>query len=423
MILRIKNLKENIEKEINKINNLYDKVYEEVSKSYEKKYEQLKKEENDIKEKLQNEVTKVKEKLENFLSLSINTIKNNEKINKGIKELEKENNQNRIKILTYVSKINKNKVQMSSLFNQLMENMTISFSEEKSNIKYENYYFNGIPIPNNIIFKDIGISNFKICWNIENKNDINLDKNEIKYRVELREENANKNFNIIYEGNDLTYIIENLKGNTNYEIRICSIYKKIKGEWSQIHKVKTLEDVDSNILKQTDRKDEYLKKIYEWSGYKKMELIYRATRDGPNANSFHNLCDNKGPTICLYQNEKGNIFGGYASISWTNNGGDKSAPDSFIFTLTNIHNTLPTKFMNSNGNRCVYHNAQYGPYFGRDIQLYDNFINTRCYSGFPYYYNDNLSKGKSIFTGNFDNNESPIPNPQSPFAIINLKIN
>ena len=37
----------------------------------------------------------------------------------------------------------------------------MSFSVEESNIKYEDYYFNGIPIPNNIKFKNIGTNNKK----------------------------------------------------------------------------------------------------------------------------------------------------------------------------------------------------------------------------------------------------------------------
>ena len=72
-----------------------------------KKHEKLIKEENDLKEKLDNEVTKVKEKLENFLSESNRIIKVNERINKGIQNLEKVE-KNIIKNLTYIIKINKN---------------------------------------------------------------------------------------------------------------------------------------------------------------------------------------------------------------------------------------------------------------------------------------------------------------------------
>ena len=51
-----------------------------------------------------------------------------------------------------------------------------------------------------------------------------------------------------------------------------------------------------------------------------MNLLYRGTRDGMTSFNFHNKCDNKGKTICLFLNDKGNIFGGYASISWTKEG-------------------------------------------------------------------------------------------------------
>ena len=51
---------------------------------------------------------------------------------------------NIIKNLTYISKINKNKKEINYLFQVLMRNLNISFNEEKSEINYEEYYFNGI---------------------------------------------------------------------------------------------------------------------------------------------------------------------------------------------------------------------------------------------------------------------------------------
>ena len=133
-----------------------------------------------------------------------------------------------------------------------------------------------------------------------------------------------------------------------------------------------------------------------------MELLYRATRDGMTGQCFHNKCDNKGETICLYKNEKGNIFGGYASIPWTNDGSYHSAPDSFLFTLTNIHNIEPTKFFSKKDKKEVYHN--YGPIFGGGTDLFidNNFGQSKCQVYFPYTYQDTTGKGKTIFTGNFD---------------------
>ena len=79
-------IKTKIEKEINDINNLYDKTINVLTKSFLQKYENLLKEEKEIKEKLHIEVIKIKETLENFLSQTNNQIKTNEIIKEGIKK-------------------------------------------------------------------------------------------------------------------------------------------------------------------------------------------------------------------------------------------------------------------------------------------------------------------------------------------------
>ena len=44
-------------------------------------------------------------------------------------------------------------------------------------------------------------------------------------------------------------------------------------------------------------------------------LIYRASRDGWAASSFHSFCDRKGPTVVIVKSGY-NIFGGYAAQHW-----------------------------------------------------------------------------------------------------------
>ena len=181
-----------------------------------------------------------------------------------------------IKTLSYVSTINKNQKQMKKLISALMRNIKISFIEEQSNIKYEEYFFNGIQIPKDIEFKEIGAKSFKIFWKIDDKNLLNLDKNQLKYRVEIRKENSNDKFLQVYEGNNNNCLVNELNKNTNYEIRICSANNDLISNWSEIHKIKT-KDFDSIILRESQRENEFLQKILEWSGYKSMDLIYRAT--------------------------------------------------------------------------------------------------------------------------------------------------
>ena len=307
-----------------------------------------------------------------------------------------------IKVLNYIANINKNNKDMKLLYQQPIKNLKIIYNENENNIKYEEYYFSGIsPKPKDIKFSDIETNSFKISWNIETIE--NIENKEIKYRIEIRKENDK--FKLIYEGNNNNYIINNLDDNTNYEIRLCSFYNNIISEWTQIYKIKT-KILSSVILNNNERKKEYINKIIEWSGYKSMELIYRGTRDGMTANDFHNKCDNKGKTICLFLNDKDNIFGGYSSIPWTNNEVDKTANDCFLFTLSNIYNTEPTKFPYVQ-ERSVCHASNYGPIFGNgtDLYLYNNFMNDNSNgSRFPGSFQDTLGKGKSIFTGDFNNN-------------------
>ena len=197
------------------------------------------------------------------------------------------------------------------------------------------------------------------------------------------------------------------------------MYKDIISEWSKIHKVKT-SNIDSLILNESERGNEFLGKLIEWTGYKNLELVYRGTRDGSGYSVFHNKCDNKGPTICLCKNEKGNIFGGYSSISWTSDNSYHSAYGSFLFTLLNIHNTAPTRYPNTqNQSYAVHHCPTYGPIFGNnhDLVIYNNYLNNNSsYSNLGAAYPDVLGKGNSIFSGDPNTNNFKL----SEFEVFKL---
>ena len=159
--------------------------------------------------------------------------------------------------------------------------------------------------------------------------------------------------------------------------------------------------INSIILGESKREDEFLKPLFEWTGSKNMELLYRGTRDGMSSKNFHDKCDNQGKTITIFKNNKGNIFGGYASISWTKEGEWKDAPNSFIFTLTNNYNYKPTKFPKKIKDAEygeVYHRGDYGPTFGNDLGLYSNF-NEKGWALKFCTFQDILGRTNSLFTG------------------------
>ena len=59
--------------------------------------------------------------------------------------------------------------------------------------------------------------------------------------------------------------------------------------------------------------DSYLKL---WLGKSKWRLIYRASEHEYTAKSFHEYCDDKGPTLIIIKSTHGWIFGGYTTQSW-----------------------------------------------------------------------------------------------------------
>ena len=83
-----------------------------------------------------------------------------------------------------------------------MKNIKITFDEEKWDIKYDDYYFNGIPIPKNIKAIDISCNNINIIWEIDNYNIINVDNDKITFKIEMRKENKNEKFIQVYEGTE-----------------------------------------------------------------------------------------------------------------------------------------------------------------------------------------------------------------------------
>ena len=362
-------LKNKIEKELKEIDQLYDKVNKEITKSFEIKHEKLIKEENDLKENLKNEVTKIKEELENNLSESYRVIKYNEKINKGIKNLEKEEEKNNIRILSYISKINKTKKEMNALNNKLMKNTKITFDEKNTIINFKEYYFNGIPTPKEIEFKDIGNYGFKISWKIEDINKFNFDNKQIKYKVEIRKEDSYEKYKQYYEGNENNCSVEGLKEDTQYEIRICCCYNDLIGPSSEIKKIKTNNSI---ILKDDIEKK---KKICEWINPNKkidFKLLFRMSRDGSNCSDFHRLCDNKGETLLLFKTTKNYIFGAYTPLNWTSpSSGEVNDPNdnlTFLFSLNKMK-----KYTKISGNTSRSQ-KRFGPLLGdgTDIGIYDN---------------------------------------------------
>ena len=65
---------------------------------------------------------------------------------------------------------------------------------------------------------------------------------------------------------------------------------------------------------------QYDAKLREWIGDYQWRLIYRASEHGYTASSFHECCNDKGPTLTVIKSSGGWIFGGYTTQSWSEDG-------------------------------------------------------------------------------------------------------
>ncbi len=91
-------------------------------------------------------------------------------------------------------------------------------------------------------------------------------------------------------------------------------------------------------------------------------LLYRASVDGWSCEDFHKRCDEKGPTICLFQIENGDCVGGHTTAKWTSDdypGKFTEDKYSMLFNLSCYRHFPNTSYP---GTSIVCHHG-YGPYF------------------------------------------------------------
>jgi hypothetical protein len=75
----------------------------------------------------------------------------------------------------------------------------------------------------------------------------------------------------------------------------------------------------------------------------KLELLYRASRDGWRATDFHSKCDNKGATVTVIKSTGGYVYGGYIDLAWASNGQYRSSSNAFLFALQYPSGMAPVK--------------------------------------------------------------------------------
>ncbi|XP_060064215.1 interferon-induced protein 44-like [Ylistrum balloti] len=106
----------------------------------------------------------------------------------------------------------------------------------------------------------------------------------------------------------------------------------------------------------------------------KFILLYKISRDGCNANTFHNYCNNKGPTVTVLYNTDKSVYGGYTAENWTSNITYVDDAHAFLFKLEYNGKENPMKFpTKNNGTNAMYNKESCGPTFGNghDLHCFD----------------------------------------------------
>eukprot|EP00347_Sterkiella_histriomuscorum_P018566 403345029 len=160
--------------------------------------------------------------------------------------------------------------------------------------------------------------------------------------------------------------------------------------------------INAFFLEQDDEK-----LLKNWIGQNvKLQLIYRGTRDGFKAKSFHQKCDNQGPTLSLIKSEHEKVFGGFASISWQSDNTFHSDDKAFVFSLT--HKTRHKQYQNKE--MAVSHFSDILMLFGNSCDIAitndcDNNLSSYCNLGMTYQPPEGYSLGedktKEYLAGSF----------------------
>ena len=201
--------------------------------------------------------------------------------------------------------------------------------------------------------------------NLLNENIIIINQQKIQIN-ELKEKN-----------NKLEHLFDDNKNIINQQkIKISHLEEQIS-----IFDNDFIENLDSVIIKDKIQYKKYLKNWISPKNRIKAELLYRLTKDGNLATEFHKKCDNKGPTLILFDLIDGNKIGFYTPLYWESELQWKNDMDSFIFNLNKNQKhkkirDLFSIYCNSTSGPCAGDYACEGPYleaiYKRNLSMFNN---------------------------------------------------
>mmetsp|Transcript_10266 Transcript_10266/g.8814 ORF Transcript_10266/g.8814 Transcript_10266/m.8814 type:complete len:142 (+) Transcript_10266:928-1353(+) len=135
--------------------------------------------------------------------------------------------------------------------------------------------------------------------------------------------------------------------------------------------------------------------VKELAKMNQFKLLYRGSKDGFDAATFHKKCDDVLGTLTIVKSNLNKIFGGYTDKSWKGSGSYVQSNDSWIFSITE---KSYFKLKGSNNIYAILPSPGYGPTFGGGHDFYIcnncNTVNSN-YSNFNHTYDGSKFSGKT----------------------------
>ncbi len=143
-------------------------------------------------------------------------------------------------------------------------------------------------------------------------------------------------------------------------------------------------------------------------------LIYRASRDGFSASSFHLKCDGISNTVTIIKTTSNSVFGGFTSAMWTSNvkhqtRNQKHDANAVIYSLRKEGRQNKQRINVTEPHFAIYNDLLYGPTFGGGHDIYVSDYSNQNYNsysnlGFSYRLLNNItfaSEAKGYLAGSY----------------------
>ena len=294
------------------------------------------------------------------------------KLNENIKYLENislsiEKSMDELKNIT--TKIEKNKEEIKNKVSKTFTKLRNAINEREDEILilidnlYNEYIFDeklikqSEKLPNKIKKLLEEAKNVENDWKQNNK------KLNIFINICLDIENSIKDIKIIYENVEKCKSEDiDIEFSCKEENELNEMIKIIKN-FGQILKKENekfyIKNLNSLIINNNKKYNQILKYWINPNDIIKADLLYRLTRDGEKVSKFHELCDNKGPTLILFSTNDGNIGGIYTPLSWDTTSEYKCDTDTFMFNLNKNEKYIRNK---ENLERSIWCTDYFGPW-------------------------------------------------------------